>query len=70
MFLDAIVDSVRKNNMQDGLSIEVWNEPDGNYFWLRSQEQYFEMWGRGLPRLRYVQQLPAQITTDDQKKST
>ena len=50
MFLDAIVESISKKNMRGGLSVEIWNEPE--YFWKRSESQYFEMWKHGVPRLR------------------
>jgi hypothetical protein len=38
----------------EGLSIDIWNEPDLSYFWTRGQDQYLQMWGRTYHRLRSV----------------
>jgi hypothetical protein len=38
----------------DGLSVDLWNEPDLTFFWNAPQEQYLEMWGRTYHRLRSV----------------
>lgn len=40
------------NDATAGLSVDIWNEPDGTNFWDRTQEQYLEMWGRTYYRLR------------------
>lgn len=40
------------NHATAGLSVDIWNEPDGPYFWNRTQEQYLEMWGRTWHKLR------------------
>lgn len=41
------------NSATDGLSIDIWNEPDLTIFWNRGQTQYLQMWGRTYHRLRY-----------------
>ena len=35
-----------------GAAIDVWNEPDGGFFWGRSYAQYFELWKRGVRTAR------------------
>lgn len=42
------------NGATDGLSIDIWNEPDGANFWNRDETQYLQMWGRTYHRLRYA----------------
>jgi hypothetical protein len=42
------------NGATDGLSIDIWNEPDLTFFWNAPQAQYLQMWGRTYHRLRLV----------------
>ncbi|PNP74354.1 hypothetical protein FNYG_12403 [Fusarium nygamai] len=46
-FVQAIIANVKKYNMQEGLVIDIWNEPEGSCFWGRSIDQWLQMWGRG-----------------------
>ncbi|KAI5358664.1 putative glycoside hydrolase superfamily, glycoside hydrolase, family 5 [Septoria linicola] len=43
-FLDKLIASLKSNNMLTNLYIDIWNEPDGNGFWPRSQAQYLQAW--------------------------
>lgn len=38
--------------MQEGLVIDIWNEPELDVFWGRSVDQWLQMWGRGYYRFR------------------
>lgn len=51
-FLNAVMTDLVANNMLAGLDWDLWNEPDGGYFWLRSQDQYLAMWNRTYHILR------------------
>ncbi|KAH7171002.1 glycoside hydrolase superfamily, partial [Dactylonectria macrodidyma] len=45
-YLTQLISDMKKNNMIDGVVIDIWNEPDGTGFWNRPQSQYLELWGR------------------------
>jgi hypothetical protein len=45
-FLKQLAADLRKNNMLDGLVLDLWNEPDGTNFWDRSWDQYLAYWER------------------------
>lgn len=53
-FLERLASDIKINNMQDGIVYDLWNEPDLNGFWMRSQQQYIDTWGRAYGFLRYV----------------
>lgn len=53
-YLAQVITDLKANNMLQGLVIDIWNEPDGTYFWKRSQSQYLEMWGRAFYIFQYV----------------
>lgn len=52
-FLTYVINNITANKMTTGLDLDLWNEPDNNPFWKRSQDQWLQMWGRGYARLRY-----------------
>jgi hypothetical protein len=43
-FLNQLFSDVKSNNMT--VEWDLWNEPNGNGFWPRSQTQYLQMWSR------------------------
>ncbi|KAL4862284.1 hypothetical protein BDV12DRAFT_207323 [Aspergillus spectabilis] len=45
-FVATLISDMKANGMVDSVTIDVWNEPDGENFWNREQEQYLQMWGR------------------------
>ena len=51
--VNQLLNDVVANGMTGSdLLWDVWNEPDGPYFWGRTQAQYFEMWKRGVQLIR------------------
>ena len=56
-YLTNWISDVNANDMTPGLSVDIWNEPDLDIFWNRTQEQWIEMYGRTYHRLRT--QLPS-----------
>ncbi|RKP54446.1 carbohydrate-binding protein [Cohnella endophytica] len=50
-FLTQLVQDKIANNMTNA-RYDIWNEPDGAYFWDRTSTQYFEMWKRGVQLIR------------------
>ena len=51
-YLTQWIADMKANNALDGLSIDIWNEPDLTAFWRASQAQYLQMWGRTYHRFR------------------
>ncbi|KAH0278744.1 hypothetical protein KCU91_g2243, partial [Aureobasidium melanogenum] len=51
-YLDQLIGDLKDNNMLDGLVYDTWNEPDGGFFWKRSQAQYLDLWSRTYQRIR------------------
>ncbi|KAH7360654.1 glycoside hydrolase superfamily [Rhexocercosporidium sp. MPI-PUGE-AT-0058] len=51
-YLTQWISDMKANSATDGLSVDIWNEPDLRYFWTRGQSQYLQMWGRTYHRLR------------------
>jgi hypothetical protein len=51
-YLTVFITDMIENCATEGLSIDIWNEPDLDYFWTRGQTQYLEMWGRTYHRFR------------------
>ncbi|KAJ5285862.1 hypothetical protein N7524_001168 [Penicillium chrysogenum] len=49
-FLSALISDIKDNDLIDGVTIDIWNEPDGRNFWDREQDQYLLMWGRATAR--------------------
>lgn len=51
--LEQIIVDVEKAGMDpDEIQFEIWNEPNYSLFWNRSQEQFRELWRRGVRILR------------------
>ncbi|OCT15485.1 hypothetical protein A8709_15530 [Paenibacillus pectinilyticus] len=50
-FITQLVTDKKANNMSNA-RYDIWNEPDGAYFWPRSEAQYFEMWKRSVQLIR------------------
>ena len=53
-FMKRLTSDIKSNDMQDGLIIDIWNEPDLDAFWKRPQKQYIDTWARAYGFLRYV----------------
>lgn len=51
-YLDQLLGDLKANDMLDGLVYDTWNEPDGGFFWKRSQAQYLDLWSRTYQRIR------------------
>ncbi|KAJ4245555.1 hypothetical protein NW762_014064 [Fusarium torreyae] len=51
-FLEKTLDDIRGSDMTDGLIIDIWNEPDLNFFWARSKEQWLALWSRSFKKIR------------------
>lgn len=53
---DSIVEGLVKRAKTDGQTIEwdIWNEPNGRYFWGRDQAQFFETWKHGYQKIRSI----------------
>lgn len=51
-YFNQLIADMQANNMIDGVVIDLWNEPDGNGFWARSQDQYLQYWGRSYDQFR------------------
>jgi hypothetical protein len=49
-FLDALVEHVRDARIDP--QWDLWNEPDLDLFWARSQQQYLDMWRRAHGKVR------------------
>jgi hypothetical protein len=57
-FLSQLASDLRKNNMLDGLVLDLWNEPDGSNFWDRPWDQYLAYWERSYNFFRYIRVIP------------
>ena len=51
---EAIVERLVRQAQEKGYSVEwdIWNEPNGGYFWKRDQAQFFETWAHGYRKIR------------------
>ncbi|KAF7557750.1 hypothetical protein G7Z17_g362 [Cylindrodendrum hubeiense] len=64
-FLNVVVDRIVANGMLPGLHIDIWNEPEWG-FWLRSQSQYLDLFGRTFKRFRnFLSYVAANDTAPD-----
>ncbi|KXH34381.1 hypothetical protein CSIM01_00292 [Colletotrichum simmondsii] len=55
-FLAQVVKDLRENDALEGMSLDIWNEPNGEVYWDRPQAQYLEAWAHAYAYLR--QELP------------
>ncbi|VUC37247.1 unnamed protein product [Clonostachys rosea] len=55
-FLAQVVKDLHENDAVEGMTLDIWNEPNGEVYWDRPQEQYHEAWARAYAYLR--QELP------------
>lgn len=53
-FLARVISDLKANKATKRMTFDVWNEPDLTYAWNRTQQQYLQMWGRGVAKIRYV----------------
>ncbi|CAH0038495.1 unnamed protein product [Clonostachys solani] len=51
-FLSQVISFIKSNNMQSGLDIDIWNEPDSTIFWNRAYSQYLSTWTRAYNRFK------------------
>jgi hypothetical protein len=51
-FINQLMSDLVKYDMREGLVFDVWNEPDITFFWLRSQQQWIDMYIRTHKMLR------------------
>ena len=51
---EDIVEGLVKRAQDKGYSVEwdIWNEPNGGYFWKRDQAQFFEAWAHAYRKIR------------------
>lgn len=52
-YVAQLIADLKANNMIAGLDIDIWNEPEGSFFWARSTEQWVELFGRTYKAFRY-----------------
>lgn len=52
-FLGQVIAFIKNNNMQDGLELDLWNEPDSTLFWNADYGQYLNTWTRMYNRFKY-----------------
>lgn len=53
-FLTQVIAFIKNNNMQAGLELDLWNEPDSTLFWNADYQQYLNTWTRMYNRFKYV----------------
>jgi hypothetical protein len=52
-FMTQVINDAKANGMTGSdVQWDIWNEPDLNIFWGRSQSQYLEMWKRAYQQIR------------------
>ncbi|KAK7458323.1 hypothetical protein Landi51_01146 [Colletotrichum acutatum] len=51
-FLAQVVKDLRQNDALEGMSLDIWNEPNGEVYWDRPQAQYHEAWAHAYVYLR------------------
>lgn len=44
-YLVQLVADLKANDAIEGITFDLWNEPNGDIYWNRPQQQYFDMWG-------------------------
>jgi len=51
---EAVVERLVRQAQEKGYSVEwdIWNEPNGGYFWKRDQAQFFDAWAHGYRKIR------------------
>lgn len=45
-FLAQVAQDLRDNDALEGMTLDIWNEPNGETYWVRPQDQYHEAWAR------------------------
>lgn len=51
-YLTQLFSDLNMNSMTESLIVDIWNEPDLDIFWKRTQSQYLDMWGRTYAKFR------------------
>lgn len=51
-FVNTVLADLKQYKMLEHTVWDTWNEPDGGYFWQRSEAQYLELWDRTVKRIR------------------
>lgn len=51
-YLGHVFQDMKDHHMTKNMVVDLWNEPDGPWFWARSQDQYLQMWGRTYYKFR------------------
>ncbi|KAF7554305.1 hypothetical protein G7Z17_g3031 [Cylindrodendrum hubeiense] len=51
-FLGQVIAFIKNNNMQTGLELDLWNEPDSTLFWNADYTQYLNTWTRMYQRFK------------------
>lgn len=44
-YFEHLVADMRANNMLEGMTVDLWNEPNGSNFWNRPQSQWLDYYG-------------------------
>ena len=45
-FIQTILADLQRNNALEGMVFDIWNEPEGSFFWQRSQQQWLDLYVR------------------------
>jgi len=61
-FVKQLMADLKANNALEGLVWDIWNEPDGTFFWKGTQQQWIDLYVRTHKAIRYV--LPGNIVFD------
>ena len=51
-FYDQLISDMRSNDLIEGVILDIWNEPDYQFFWGRTQQQYLDYWNHAYNYLR------------------
>lgn len=54
--MGKLIAHIKVNNLQDGLELDLWNEPDAIQFWGTNYDQYLATWTRMFQRFKSVNQ--------------
>lgn len=61
LFIRTLMADLKANNALEGLVWDTWNEPDLTAFWVRSQQQWLDLYIRTHKLLRQVPSISSQV---------
>lgn len=56
-FMGKVIGHIKANSLEDGLELDLWNEPDASQFWGASYDQYLATWTRMYQRFKLVREI-------------